>query len=170
MAKLRGWFAALAGLASATTAAAQDGLPADLQWGWTPEQLQAASPDIRPSRRGGRLNNAMPRAEGPVRIADLNLRAVYYFKAESLDFVDIDAPYRHCRAALGSLAARYGDPLIIDDQAILTLIIWHDEPRDTRPVLMVSQPGICSLRLYRLAEYRDRDLARVAAGHARPPE
>lgn len=170
MAKVRGWVAGLASLAFAGVAMAQDGLPEGLRWGWTQQQLLAASPDIRPSRHGGAFNDARPRAEGPIRIGDQDLRARYYFDDDdSLKFVKVEVPYQRCRDALTALVNQYGEPLIVSDQTILKNLIWHDTPHQARPVLMVSQAGICSLTLFELGGYRDHDLAEVAAGHARPP-
>lgn len=161
--------AGLASLAFAGAAVAQEGLPEGMRWGWTQEQLLAASPDIRPVRRGDEVNGARSRAEGPVSVGALDLKAKYYFNDIGLNMVTVRVPYRKCSDALTTLVGRYGEPLIIDDQIVLKLLIWHDDLHETRPVLMVSPGGICSLTLYRLAEYRDHDLTEVAAGHARPP-
>lgn len=102
-------------------------------------------------------------------MAGLELRAKYYFRDDALSQIAIPAPYRRCQPVVEAMLARYGDPLIVSDQVILKLIIWHDVASDTRPVLMLSSAGICDLTLYPLAEYRDNDLAEVAAGRARPP-
>ena len=138
----------------ACSASAQD----SLRWGMSVTEVQAAVPDIRPVRNGETVSGKQVRGRGRQQLGELDLEALYYFDDAGLAAIQLEGPPRDCRQVIGALVTAHGNPLRVSDQAILRLIIWHDEASDRR-VRMVVSTGLCNVHYERLTDYRAHDLA-----------
>lgn len=146
--------AALAAMLLASNASAQDGV----RWGMMQAEVEAMAPDIESVRRGERLGDKQVRSRGHQRLGALNLEARYFYDDAGLAMIQLHGPPRECRTIVEALVGAHGNPLRVSDQAILRLIIWHDDASDRRIRLMVSA-GICDVHYERLTDYREHDLA-----------
>ncbi|KSB90966.1 hypothetical protein AS593_12490 [Caulobacter vibrioides] len=82
--------------------------------------------------------------------------------------VQVSLPGQSCKAVGGAILRRLGKPLKVSDQVLFWLLIWHDEPSQTRIRQMLSpQAGLCAVHFERLSTYRDHDLD-TAADKAAP--
>jgi hypothetical protein len=137
-------------------------------WGMTPEQAQAAMPDLQPVQNGETLDVGQVKSERPYEAAGVKAEARLYYGAAGLEMVAVEMGEGRAKAACPKLVQamldRYGKPLSLSDQVILRVVIWHDEPRQTRVRMLVGGGGeICSLHFARLSTYRDGDLQGAAA-------
>ena len=89
------------------------------------------------------------------------LYSKYFYDANGLTMIDLPAPPKRCQELVDYLVASKGRPIGISDQVLIKLLIWHDEPAETRIRLMYSSAGICTLNFERLSEYRDYDLSQA---------
>ena len=72
-------------------------------------------------------------------------------------------PSKHCSETQRDLIANFGQPIRVSDQIVIRLLIWHDEPRQTRIRVMTSPKSeICNLNFERLSTYRSHDLEEAA--------
>jgi hypothetical protein len=131
------------------------------EWGMSPEQVEAAVPGAERLLRGETLDGKRAMSREPYQLGEQHLQARYFYDANGLAMVEVDVSRRECNAAVDVLLQRYGNPLRISDQAILRLVIWHDEPTGTRIRTLLST-NVCSVYFERLADYRDVDLANAA--------
>ena len=131
------------------------------RWGMTPEQVQAAMSDTRPSNGEG-LQGLRERSRGRYVFANIPLTAKYYYGDDGLGLISVDVPFRRCRDALAAIICHHGQPIRTSDQVILQLAIWHDVESNTRIRAMTSSARICSLYFEPLEAYRAGDLAGAA--------
>ncbi|HRO33113.1 MAG TPA: hypothetical protein PLQ03_06835 [Brevundimonas sp.] len=132
----------------------------DIAWGASLGAVQSAVTGRPPRSSRDDVNDFHVLWTARDHIDDVEVEALFYFdNAQSLEMVAFEAPYRQCRDVIASIVERFGRPVTMSDQAILRLIIWHDEGRQRRLRLLVSQAGICTLYYERLATYQAGDLA-----------
>jgi hypothetical protein len=144
---------------AASIAARADARWLATEWGMSPEQVAAAMAGQAPlshgSRRvrlgGKRIGNA-----GSYRSGDAQFRAIYYYDARGLAHIALNRISGSCRRIHANLAAEHGPPLLVSDQLILRLFIWHDRARENRIRLMVSA-SLCDLNYERLSDYEAID-------------
>ncbi|WP_029907658.1 hypothetical protein [Caulobacter sp. UNC358MFTsu5.1] len=150
-------------LVLATVPAAAHAGWAATEWDMSPAQVEAAMPGTKPVKRGEVLSKGQARSAGQYVLNGQAVRTTYYYDDKGLSLVMLRVPFKACGATLDQLQRDHGRPLRISDQVILRLVIWHDEPAQTRIRLMVS-PGaeICNLHFERLSTYREIDLAAAA--------
>lgn len=139
------------------------------EWGMTPEQAQAAMPELKALRFGDTLDVGRALSSGPHAVNGLKGRAKLYYGPAGLEQVSVDAVKSGkgasvCPKLVQAMLDRYGQPLMALDDVIFRVAIWHDEPRQTRVRMLVGLGGeLCSLHYERLATFRERDLQRVSA-------
>jgi hypothetical protein len=130
------------------------------EWGMTPEQVagaMAGSAPLSQGSRGDRLGGKTIGNVGEHRFAGARFRAVYYYDAGGLAHVALYRRSGNCRDIQAALAAAYGRPVVVSDQLILRLLIWHDRPAGTRIRLLLST-SLCDLNYERLSDYEAHDL------------
>ena len=155
---MRSWLAAA--LAIALGASAAEARWQATEWGMTPEQVAAAMAGAAPlseGRSGDRLGGKTIGNVGEHSFAGARFRAVYYYDSGGLAHVALYRRSGNCREIQAALVAAYGRPVVVSDQLILRLVIWHDRPAGTRIRLLVSE-RVCNLNYERLSDYEAHDL------------
>lgn len=130
------------------------------EWGMTAEEVEAAMGGQAPLNRGRRderLGDKEIRNVGEHQTRDARFRAVYYYDEAGLSHVALEPVSGDCEAIVAALLVEYGEPIKISDQAILRLVIWHDQAKQNRIRLMLSS-GICNVNYERLSDYAVFDL------------
>ncbi|PVM93187.1 hypothetical protein DDF62_01125 [Caulobacter radicis] len=134
------------------------------EWGMTPEQAQAAMPDLKPVKFGEKMDVGQVKSAGPFMLEGVKGKAELYYGPAGLERVGVKLPAQSCKVVGDAILRQRGKPLVVSDQVLFFLFIWHDEPRQTRIRQMFSpQAGICSVYFERLSTYRDGDLQGAAA-------
>jgi hypothetical protein len=132
------------------------------QWGMTPEQAQAAMPDLKPVKNGEKLDVGQVKSKGSAVVAGVEGKAVLYYGPAGLEQVAVALPAKSCKAIGDAILRQRGKPLVVSNQVLFWLFIWHDEPSQTRIRQMFSpEAGVCSVHFERLSTYRDGDLQRA---------
>lgn len=156
------WTILTALVLAALPAAARAGWAAT-EWDMTPAQVEAAMPGTKSVKRGAVLSMGQVRSAGQYTLNGQAVRTSYYYDDKGLSLVMLRVPFKACGATLDQLQSDHGRPLRISDQVFFRLVIWHDEPAQTRIRLMVSpEAEICDLHFERLSTYREVDLAQAA--------
>jgi len=133
------------------------------EWGMTPEQAQAAMPALKPVKNGEKMDVGQVRSAGPVVLEGVEGKAQLYYGPAGLEQVAVKLPSQSCKRVGDAILRQRGKPLVVSNQVLFWLFIWHDEPSQTRIRQMLSpQAGVCSVYFERLATYRDRDLETAA--------
>ena len=147
--------------ATATSAFAQ---ASDLRWNMTSDQVLSAVQGSRAVSRGETMGAGTVRVRGRDRVGEVDTPTRYFFDETGLSMIEFESPVRRCRDVIAAVVQAHGEPLLVNDQVILRIIIWHDTTNDRRIRLMTSGAGFCDLYHERLAPYRETDLANARAG------
>ena len=130
------------------------------EWGMRPEQVAVAMAGAAPLSRGGRGDRLGGKTIGNVgehRFAGARFRTVYYYDADELAHIALYRRSGSCREIQAALGAAHGQPVIVSDQVILRLIVWHDRGAGNRIRLLVSE-SLCDLNYERLSDFEAHDL------------
>jgi len=130
----------------------------------TPEQVVAATgTPLSRGNSGLRLDGKQVGNVGEYRSTEGRFQTVYYFDDAGLAHIALYHKSGKCSDVVNFLAATYGEPVRISDQAILRLVIWHDRGSATRVRLLLSA-SICDVNYERLSDYESIDLEAKTPG------
>lgn len=130
-------------------------------WDMTAEEVASVMGGQAPlsrGSRGDRLGEKEIKNVGEYRTESARFRTVYYYDQEGLSQVALYRKAGDCEKVVAGLLAEHGRPLLVSDQLILRLTIWHDEVAQNRIRLMTSR-GICDVHYERLSDYKAIDLS-----------
>jgi hypothetical protein len=136
------------------------------QWGMTPEQVAQAMNGEAPLTGNGKRGKAIgldrPGNSGQFDWDGEKFDVKYIFDEAGLSKVALE-PKRDSKAACLRLVERVekerGPALILSDQVLLKLVIWHDKPAQNRVrILILGDASSCTAYYERLSEYEEHDL------------